>query len=129
MTCPSGMGRSAPLVRMPARVVPGGLSSSPRPANSASSLPSGRRASIASAPASIVTPATSVAWSLPPTRGAPSRTVTLRCSPRCRRCHAAARPAIPPPTTTTCLRLPSMTPDRIAPSFRPRIPPCASGAP
>src|ERR1700722_12084200 len=63
-------------------------------------MPSGRRASSASAPSSIDTPATSDADSFPPSRGDPSRTVTRTGAPA--RKKAAASPAIPPPMTTTC---------------------------
>src|ERR1700722_5388747 len=60
-----------------------------------SPMPSGRRASSASAPSSIDTPATSDADSFPPSRGDPSRTVTRTGSSL--RKNAAASPAIPPP--------------------------------
>src|SRR5215472_529074 len=63
-------------------------------------MPSGRRASSASAPASTGTPAMSLTDSLPPRRGDPSRTVTRTGSSL--RKNAAASPAIPPPMTTTC---------------------------
>ncbi len=63
---------------------------------------SGRRASTASAPRSVSMPSTDPRSSLPPVRGDPSRTVTrVRPSPASSR--AATRPAIPAPTTTTCV--------------------------
>ena len=67
-----GSGRSAPLVQTDDEEVAGWTTSSPSAC--ASSMPSGRRASIASAPRSTPTPATSPTSSLPPTRDDPSRT-------------------------------------------------------
>src|SRR5215469_10942799 len=80
-------------------VTPAGTSRSPRPVAEISSMPSGRRASSASAPSSIGTPATADADSFPPSRGEPSRTVTRTGSSLSEK--AAASPVIPPPTTTT----------------------------
>ena len=68
------------------------------PSSAASASPSGRRASIASAPTSTVSPATSPRRSLPPTWGEPSSSRTSR--PVAAMPRAATRPAIPPPTTT-----------------------------
>src|ERR1700678_4478246 len=67
-----------------------------------SPVPSGRVTSSASAPSSTGTPAISDTDSLPPSRGDPSSTVTRTGSSR--RKNAAASPAIPPPTITTCGR-------------------------
>ena len=71
-----GSGRSSPRVqsREPADV--GWTTSSP--SSRARSTPSGRRLSIASAPTSTVTPATSASRSLPPTCGDPSSSSTSR---------------------------------------------------
>src|SRR5262249_50658567 len=62
-------------------------------------MPSGRRASSASAPSSTGTPATSEAESFPPSSGDPSRSVTLTSSSL--RKNAAASPPIPPPRPAT----------------------------
>lgn len=95
---PDGSARSPPRLRMAEAVVPGCTRSSRRPSSATRSRPSGRRASIDSAPSSTGRPAISLTRSLPPIRGEPSRTVT-RTPARARR-RAAASPAIPPPTTT-----------------------------
>ena len=78
------------------------------PRSAASATPSGRRASIASAPTSTVTPATSARRSLPPTSGEPSSTSTSR--PARTRSRAAVRPPIPAPTTTTSQTVPATRP-------------------
>ncbi len=109
-----GSGRMAPRVQMAEDVVPGVTSWSPRPTSLIRPVPSGRRMSSASAPASTATPATSETASLPPSRGDPSSTVTRTGASR--RKNAAASPAIPPPTMTTCGRVPSAAPSLVPPS-------------
>src|SRR5262249_38209126 len=89
----------APRVYIALEVTPAGTRSPPRPVAVISPMPSGRRASSASAPSSTGTPATSEAESFPPSRGDPSRSVTLTGSSL--RKNAAASPATPPPLTTT----------------------------
>ena len=91
-----GSGRSAPRVQMRDEMVAGCTRS--RPSERARSTASGRRLSIASAPTSTVTPATSARRSLPPTTGEPSSTSTS--SPAAASSRAAASPAMPAPTTT-----------------------------
>ena len=71
------------------------------PTCAANAVASGRRLSIASAPRSTVTPATSPVCNFPPTRSAPSSTVTRRSGRRERNSVAAASPATPAPTTST----------------------------
>ena len=97
-----GSGRSAPSVQIAEDVVPGSTRSPASPTSSISPIPSGRVTSRASAPSSTATPATSDTDSLPPSRGDPSSTVTRTFTSR--RKNAAASPAIPPPTITTCGR-------------------------
>ena len=92
-----GSGRSAPRVQIRDDAVVG--CSIGRPSARASSTPSGRRLSIASAPTSTRTPPTSARRSLPPTAVRASSTSTS-CPAATRSC-AAVRPAMPPPTTTT----------------------------
>ncbi len=99
MTCPLGIGRSAPRVHRAAVAVVGGWRRSPRPTARARSTASGRLASIDSAPRSTGTPAISPARSLPPSRADASSTVT-RAPPSSSR-WAAASPEMPPPMTTT----------------------------
>ena len=75
-----GSGRSAPRVQMREEMVAGWTRS--RPSERARSTASGRRLSIASAPTSTVTPATSARRSLPPTDGRAlehQHVVTGRC--------------------------------------------------
>src|SRR5690625_4428109 len=75
----------------------------PRPTAVARSTPSVRRASIASAPRSTGTPASSPTSRCPPTCCRASSTVTRPARPSSLSSHhAAASPLIPPPTTTTC---------------------------
>ncbi len=57
MNCRRGSGRTLPRVQIPAEVVPGVRSSPDRPSSPIRPVPSGRRASSASAPASTATPA------------------------------------------------------------------------
>ena len=99
MNCRRGSGRTSPRVQIPADVVPGSTRPADRPTAPIRSVPSGRLASSASAPALTGMPATSDTVSLPPSRGDPSSTVTSR--PRSASRNAAASPAIPPPTTAT----------------------------
>ncbi len=99
MTCRRGSGTSWFRLQIRAAVVPGAASWPARPAARIRPVPSGLRASSASAPSSTAIPATRETASLPPSRGEPSRTVTLTGSSR--RKNAAARPAMPPPTTAT----------------------------
>ena len=96
-----GSGRMAPRVHTDALVVSGWVRSLPRPTARVRSTASGRRFSMASAPSSTGTPATSDTLSLPPIRGEPSSTVTLVRGDWRLRWYAAASPLMPPPTTTT----------------------------
>ena len=129
---PSGMGRSRPRAQMDAPVVPGATSWSPRPSSSHNPVASGRRARKASAARSTVRPANGVDRSLPPVRssdsttwttgeGRPSRSAAVTSS------QAAARPAIPPPTTATVGRRRAVT--GAGPGPGPPGPRCRRGAP
>ena len=96
-----GSGRSAPRDHTEAAVVAGVTRSSPAPTRVARSMPSGRTASMASAPTSTRWPATRSRRSLPPSRSLPSSTVTSAEGTVRSASRAAVRPAMPPPTTTT----------------------------
>jgi hypothetical protein len=97
----AGSGRRSPCTRSHAAVVVGAMRSPASPAASSSSRPSGRTVSRASAPTSTGCPASSPTRSLPPSSGEPSSTVTVQ--PASAPNQAAARPAMPPPTTTRCV--------------------------
>ena len=86
--------------RRPPTLVAGWQRSSPRPTSRTRSTASGRRLSSDSAPVSTGRPASSPRASLPPSADAASSTVTRTPSALSR--WAAASPAMPPPTTTTC---------------------------
>ena len=102
MNCLLGSGRKAPRVQIADEVGPGATRSPASPASAMSPVPSGRVTSSASAPSSTGTPAISDTDSFPPSRGDPSSRVTRTASSL--RKNAAASPAIPPPTITTCGR-------------------------
>ena len=102
ISVPAGSGCNRPAAKMDADVVTASTSSSPSPAARARSSASGRRVSTASAPTSTGWPATEATRSLPPTCGVASSTVTAAAELRSQTAQAAARPAMPAPTTTTC---------------------------
>ena len=104
MNCRAGSGCIPPRLQIRAATAPGLTRCPSSPAPRISSTPSGRRASRASAPSSTLTPAISASDSLPPSRAAPSSTITCTGSPR--RKYAAASPAMPPPTIATTGRAP-----------------------
>jgi hypothetical protein len=101
---PLGKRRSPWSVQTNVTVVAGATSSRARPSSRASWTAHGLRAISESGPASIETPPTSTEPTLPPGSGPASRTVTSRSFDETRR-YAVARPATPPPTTTTPLTL------------------------
>src|ERR1700730_6976941 len=106
--CRAGSLRISPRLQIRAAVVPGATRSPASPAARIRSVPSGRRASNASAPTSTAIPATSDSDSLPPTPGEPSSTTTSTGSSR--RKNAAASPAMPPPPIATTGRAPGCSP-------------------
>ncbi len=129
---PSGMGRSRPRAQMEAPEAPTGTSWSDSPSSAQSSVASGRRARNASAARSTVRPANSAARSLPPTRSPDSSTRTIGAGVPARSeaatsSQAAARPAIPAPTTATVGRLRAVT--RSVPARSPRSSPRAEPVP
>jgi len=99
MTWRRGSCNICPRLQIAAAVLPGATRRPASPAARIRPVPSGLRASSASAPSSTAIPATSETASLPPSRGEPSRTVTLTGASR--RKNAAASPAMPPPAMTT----------------------------
>ncbi len=98
---PGGSGRSRPRAHTKARRLAGDTSSSPRPRWRHRATASGRRARKASGPRSTARPPTTPSCSLPPRRSPASRTTTRAAGSAEVSAHAAASPAMPPPTTAT----------------------------